>query len=148
MTAETIRRQELFRGKIEENNITMTGLKDAQGSWKKKSDTGGEPHLHTEVSGSQKRSLQEDVVNNTKFMVISEKCFSEVVGGEMCSTSRGEKSEKRRDKIRRHSFKKYNRWRKERMNWIIYYVYSLTLLSKNLNSDHTFIFLVRNLAVE
>ena len=102
MITETIRRQELLRGKIEENNITMTGLKDAQGSWKKKSDTGGEPRLHTEVSGSQKRSLQQDVVNNTKFMAISEKCFSEVVGGEMCSTSRG-KVGKRRDKIHIHS---------------------------------------------
>lgn len=98
MTTESTRRQELLRGKIEENNTTMTGLKDAQGSWKKKSDTGGEPHLHTEVSGSQKRSLQEDVVNNTKFMVISEKCFSEVVGGEMCSTSRGKSRKKRREK--------------------------------------------------
>lgn len=90
MTTETIRRQELLRGKREENNISMTGLKDAQGSWKKKSDTGGEPHLHTAVSGSQKRGLQEGVVNNTKLMVISEKCFSEAGGGEMCSTSRGE----------------------------------------------------------
>lgn len=37
MITETIRRHELSRGKIEENNTTMTGLKDAHGSKKKRS---------------------------------------------------------------------------------------------------------------
>lgn len=50
-----------------------------------------------------------------------------------------------KDNISRHSFKKYDRPKKERAHWITYYVYPLILLSENLNSEHILIYLVKYL---
>lgn len=61
---------------------------------KKKSDTGGEPHLHTAVSGSQTRGLQEGVVNNTKLMVIQRNASVKQGWGNVLYVKRGKVGKK------------------------------------------------------
>lgn len=53
-----------------------------------------------------------------------------------------------KDNISRYLFKKYDRFKKERVYWIIYYVYFLILLFENLNFEYILIYLVKYLEVQ
>lgn len=87
---ETVRIHEPPKGKREENDRTMIGLKDAHSSGEK-SQTQEENRVCVSEFRDAKRSFLEHMVNSLRVMVVLERGFSKAVGEETCCRSQREK---------------------------------------------------------
>ena len=70
--------------------------------------------MHIGVSGGQKSSFQEDVINSITVMAILERRVSKSSEqGSVLQVTEGKSSKEMKDEMSRHSFKKYDKPKKE-----------------------------------